>query len=53
VDDNCNPSILEWVDLNYLRTSMYDDAQVNVLKEALPLHKNNRSKRIKKDKRNP
>ncbi len=32
---------------------MYDDARVNVLKETLPLQMNNRSKRIKKDKKNP
>jgi hypothetical protein len=26
VDDNYNPSILEWVDENYIRNFVYDDA---------------------------
>lgn len=39
--------------MNYPRTSVYDDAQVNVLEEALPLKMNNKSKRIKRDKINP
>ncbi len=34
MEDNYDLNILEWVDVNCLRTSMYDDAQVNVLEEA-------------------
>jgi hypothetical protein len=26
VDDNYDPNILEWVDMNYPRTFVYDDA---------------------------
>jgi hypothetical protein len=40
VEDKYDPNILDWVDVNCLRTSMYDDAQVNVLEEALPLQMN-------------
>jgi hypothetical protein len=53
VDDNYDPNIPEWVDVNYRRTFVYDDAHVNVLEEALPLNMNNRSKQIKKDRKNP
>jgi hypothetical protein len=37
VDNNYDPNIPKWVDVNYPKTFMYDDAQVNVLKEALPI----------------
>ncbi len=46
MEDKYDPNILDWVDVNCLRTSMYDDAQVNVLEEALPLQMN-LCKRIK------
>jgi hypothetical protein len=52
VGDNYNPSIPKWVDMNYPKTLVYDDAQVNVLEEALPLQMNNRSKGIKRDRKN-
>ncbi len=38
VNDNYDPNISEWVDENYPRTSVYNDAQVNVLEEALPYY---------------
>lgn len=35
VEDNYDPNILEWVDVNYQIMSMYDDAHVKVFEEAL------------------
>jgi hypothetical protein len=40
VDDNYDPSTPKWVDMNYPRTFVYDDAHVNVLEEALPFKVN-------------
>lgn len=48
MEGNYNPSIPEWADANYLRTFMYNDAQVNVLKETLPFQKDHICKRIKR-----
>lgn len=48
VDDNYDPSTPKWVDMNYPRTFVYDDAHVNVLEEALPFKVN--KKRQKKSK---
>jgi hypothetical protein len=43
-----------WVDMNYPKTFVYDDAHVNVLEEeALPFQMNNKSRGIERDKRNP
>lgn len=28
VEDNYDPNILEWIDVNYQKMSMYDDAHV-------------------------
>jgi predicted Zn-ribbon and HTH transcriptional regulator len=53
MEDNYDPSILEWVNANYLRTFIYNDAHVNVLKEALPSQKDHRSKGIERKIRNP
>jgi hypothetical protein len=53
VENNYNSNIPKWANVNYLRTSMYDDAHVNVLEEALPFQKNHISKRIKRGKKNP
>jgi hypothetical protein len=52
VKDNLNPNIPEWVDANYPRRSMYDDAHVNVLEETLPFQSNHRSKGIIRERRN-
>jgi hypothetical protein len=52
VDDNYNFNIPKWVNTNYPKTLVYDDAQVNVLKKTLPLEMNNRSKGIKRDRKN-
>jgi len=46
VEDNYDPNILEWVGVNYPRTSMYDDAHVNVLEDALPFQMDHISKGI-------
>ncbi len=46
MEDNYDPNILKWADVNCLKTFMYDDAQVNVLEEALPFQMN-LCKRIK------
>ncbi len=35
MEDNYDPNILEWVDVNYQIMSMYDDAHVKVFEEAL------------------
>jgi hypothetical protein len=48
VDYNYHPSILEWVDKNYPRNFVYNDAHVNVLEEALPILTNNRNKGLEK-----
>jgi hypothetical protein len=53
VDDHYDPSISEWVDENYLRTYVYNDAHVNVLEEALPILTNHRSKGLERDRRDP
>jgi hypothetical protein len=47
VEDNYDPNILEWANVNCLRIFMYDDAQVNVLEEALPFQMNMCKKRNK------
>jgi hypothetical protein len=52
VDDNYDPSILEWVDENYSKTFVYDDAHVNVLEEALPISMNNRNRGLERNIRN-
>ncbi len=36
IKNNYDHNIPEWVDVKYPRTSMYDDAHVNVLEDALP-----------------
>jgi hypothetical protein len=36
VENNYNPNIPKWANMNYLWMYVYDDAQVNVLEEALP-----------------
>jgi hypothetical protein len=51
VDYNYHPSILEWVDKNYPRNFVYNDAHVNVLEEALPILTNNRNKGLEKNRR--
>jgi hypothetical protein len=43
MENNYDPSILEWVDANYLITYVYDDAHVNVLEEALLIQTNHKS----------
>ncbi len=48
-----DPTIPKWVDMNYPIIFVYDDAHVNVLKEALSLQMNNKRKRIEIDTRNP
>ncbi len=53
MENNDDPNIPKWVDANYPRTYMYDDVQVNVLEEALPLQTNHKSKGIRKVRRNP
>ncbi len=52
IKDNYDPSILEWVDANYPKTFVYDDAHVNVLEEALPIQMSHKSKRIGRERRN-
>ncbi len=41
------------MDANYPITSIYDDAHVNVLKEALPIQMDHKSKGIEREKMNP
>ncbi len=53
MDNNYDPNIPKWVDANYPRNFMYDDAQMNVLEEALPIQTNHRRKGIRKERRNP
>ncbi len=53
MEDNYNPSIPKWLDANYPRTFMYDDAHVNVMEEALPIQMNHKSKGIKRERWNP
>ncbi len=36
MEDKYDPNIPKWVDANYPRTFVYDDAHVNVLEDALP-----------------
>jgi phospholipase C len=52
VENNYNPNIPKWANVNYPITSMYDDAHVNVI-EALPFQTNHKSKEIKREKKNP
>lgn len=49
--DNYNPNILEWANVNYPRTFVYDNAQVNVLEEALPIQIDCKSRRIERERR--
>ncbi len=51
MDDNYNPSILEWLYENLSRNYMYDDAHVNVLEEALSILMNNLSKGLERNRR--
>jgi maltose-binding protein MalE len=51
VENNYDPNIPKWANVNYPITSMYDDAHVNVLEEALPFQTNHISKRIKREKK--
>jgi hypothetical protein len=37
MDNNYDPNIPKWANVNYPKSFMYDYAQVNVLKEALPI----------------
>jgi hypothetical protein len=53
MEDNYDPSIPKWVDANDLKTSIYNDAHVNVLKEALPFQKDHISKGIERKRWNP
>jgi hypothetical protein len=53
MEDNDDPNIPKWVDVNYPRTFMYDDAQANALEEALPLQINHKSRGIRIVRRNP
>lgn len=53
MEDNYIFSIPKWVDANYPITSIYDDAHVNVLKEALPIQMDHKSKGIEREKMNP
>jgi len=46
VENNYNPNIPKWANVNYLRTSMYDAAHLDVLEEALPFQTNHKSKGI-------
>jgi hypothetical protein len=50
VEYNYDLNILEWADVNCLKTSLYDDAQVNVLEEVLPFQMN-LCKKIKKERK--
>ncbi len=50
---NYDRTIPKWVNKNYPRTSVYDDAQVNILEEALPFQMNNKSKGIEIHTRDP
>jgi hypothetical protein len=45
--------IPKWVNTKYPITFEYDDAQVNVMEEALPPQMNNKSKGIEINTRNP
>ncbi len=53
MDYNYDHTIPKWVDTNYPRTFAYDDAQVNILEEELPLQMNNKNKGIEIDIGNP
>ncbi len=53
VKNNYNPNSSEWVDANYPRMSMYNDAKVNVLEEALPFQLDHMRKGIERERRNP
>ncbi len=53
VENNYDPNIPKWANVNYPRTSMYDNAHLDVLEEALPFQTNHKSKGIKRERRNP
>lgn len=46
MENNYDPNIPKWENVNYSITSMYDDAHVDVLEEALPFQENHISKGI-------
>jgi hypothetical protein len=43
MENNYDLSILEWVDVNYLITCVYDDAHANVLEEVLLIQMDHKS----------
>jgi hypothetical protein len=53
VENNSNPNIPKGVDANCPRTFVYDDAQVNVLEEALPFQMDHKSRITRREKKNP
>ncbi len=53
MDNNYDPNIPKWANVNYPKSFMYDYAQVNVLKEALPIQTNHKSQGIGRKIRNP
>jgi hypothetical protein len=53
VENNYNPNIPKGVDANCPRTFVYDDAQVNVLEEALPFQMDHKSRITRREKKNP
>jgi hypothetical protein len=52
MENNYNPNIPEWANVNYLRMFVYDDAQMNVLKMALPFQTNHKNRGIEREKKN-
>jgi hypothetical protein len=52
VENNYDPNIPKWVDVNYPKTFMYDDTWVTILEETLPIQTNHKNKRIKRKRRN-
>ncbi len=53
MEDNYYPNIPKWGYANYPTTSMYNDAQMNVLKEGLPFQMDHKSKGIRRERMNP
>jgi len=53
VENNYDPNIPKWANVNYPIASMYDDAHVDVLEEALPFQTNHKKKGIKRERKNP
>ncbi len=51
VEDNYDPNIPKGVDANCPRMFVYDDAQVNILEEALPFQMDHKSRIIEKRKK--